>query len=300
MADMPSDFWAGWIIVLTTVSLIGLAWLIWSVYFAPEPSDGEADAPVWDETLREGQHPAPMWWFWLIFVLLVFSVIYLMLYPGLGSYAGALQWSQGGRLQDSYTAYEMAFSDARGRINQAPLRTLKADAALMASAGRIYDRHCAGCHGYDAKGQAGHFPDLTDAEWQWGGSAGEIEQTIRHGRTAVMVGWLPVLGETGVGQVADFTMALGQAPERIDNHPGQATYTRYCAACHGADGGGNALLGAPSLIDGVSLYGDSIEAIAQSIAMGRTGQMPAFGERLDQTQIRLLVALLTPEGDGSG
>ena len=27
--------------------------------------------------------------------------------------------------------------------------------------------------------------------------------------------------------------------------------------------------------------------------MGRNGQMPAFGERLDDTQIRLLVALLT-------
>jgi len=29
-----------------------------------------------------------------------------------------------------------------------------------------------------------------------------------------------------------------------------------------------------------------------TIAIGRNGEMPAFGERLDETQIRLLVALL--------
>ncbi len=294
MADLPTDFWAGWVAVLTIVSLVGLAWLIWSVYFTPEASDGKADDPVWDETLREGEHPAPMWWFWLIFVLLIFSVLYLILYPGLGSYAGALRWSQGGHFEDRLTAFETAFGGVRRRVEETPLAALRADAPLMASAQRVYDRHCAACHGADAKGQAGHFPDLTDAEWQWGGSARDIEQSVRHGRTAVMVGWLPVLGEAGVAQLADFTMALGRAGTGTADHPGQAAYAQYCAACHGADGGGNPLLGAPSLTDEVSLYGDSMEAIEHSIGVGRTGRMPAFAERLDQTQIRLLVALLTP------
>ena len=36
-----------------------------------------------------------------------------------------------------------------------------------------------------------------------------------------------------------------------------------------------------------------LAALRHSIAMGRTGKMPAFGERLDETQIRLLVALLS-------
>jgi cytochrome c oxidase cbb3-type subunit 3 len=96
MADMPSDFWAGWIAVITIVSLLGLAWLVFSIYFAPETEPEDAEGPVWDSNLREGSNPAPMWWFWLILAMMVFSVIYLMLYPGLGSYQGALKWSQGG------------------------------------------------------------------------------------------------------------------------------------------------------------------------------------------------------------
>lgn len=46
---------------------------------------------TWNETLNEGKNPAPMWWFWLILATMIFSVIYLMLYPGLGSYSGALK-----------------------------------------------------------------------------------------------------------------------------------------------------------------------------------------------------------------
>ncbi len=34
MADLPTGFWAGWIAVVTIVSLIGLGWLVFSVYFS--------------------------------------------------------------------------------------------------------------------------------------------------------------------------------------------------------------------------------------------------------------------------
>ena len=61
----------------------------------------------------------------------------------------------------------------------------------------------------------------------------------------------------------------------------------------GVAGTVNAAIGAPSLVDDEWLYGDSDEALQRSIAIGRSGEMPAFGERLDETQIRLLVALLT-------
>ena len=161
----------------------------------------------------------------------------------------------------------------------------------MTSAQRIYDRNCAACHGQEARGQADLFPDLRDADWQWGGEVAQIEQSIRHGRQAVMVGWLPVVGEQTVDQLAGYVLALGQS--EADDHPGAQPYRLYCSACHGTDGSGNTLLGAPNLKDGVSLYGSSVQAIRQSIAKGRNGEMPAFGERLDDTQIRLLVAWLT-------
>lgn len=292
-ADLPASFWAGWILVLTAVSLIGLGWLVYSVYF-PAPTEakpGGEESPTWDGNLREGAHPAPMWWFWLMFASLAVSVAYLILYPGFGSYGGALQWSQGGQLAASEAAFERQFGSVRRLIADASLEALQADMALMASARRIYDRECAVCHGYDAKGQASLFPDLTDAEWQWGAAPADIERSIRAGRTAAMVGWETVLGDEGVQRVTDFALALhdgGNAAGLL----GEAEYVQFCAACHGADGSGNPMLGAPSLIDGVSLYGSAPEAMLHSIAIGRSGVMPAFEARLDAAQIRLLTAFL--------
>jgi len=290
MADLPQGFWAGWIAVITIVSLLGLGWLVFSIYFAPDTEQEDAEGPVWDSNLREGSSPAPMWWFWLILALMVFSVIYLMLYPGLGSYQGALKWSQGGRLNESLAQYEAEFGGMRTLIAQAQVETLQADPAIMASAQRVFDRNCAVCHGYDAAGQAFYFPDLTDGEWQWGGSEAQIEQSIRNGRNAVMVGWQQVLGANGVTQVVDYMGVIGTTAAA--DHPGQTQYNQFCIACHAVDGSGNAALGAPSLVDDEWLYGDNREALTHSIASGRSGVMPAFGERLDDTQVKLLVALL--------
>jgi cytochrome c oxidase cbb3-type subunit 3 len=293
MGDMPSDFWSGWIIVLTVTSLVGLAWVIFSIYSTSgDPHDADEESPVWDGNLREGSNPAPLWWFWLILSLMVFSVLYLMLYPGLGSYQGALKWTQGGRLNDSMEAYEREFGGMRQLIAEANLETLQADESYMRSAQRIFDRNCAVCHGYDAAGQASMFPDLTDAEWQWGGSVAQIEQSIRGGRTGAMVSWSQILGgDEGVGRVSSYVRVL--STDAADDHPGQGQYNTFCVACHGPTGAGNVALGAPNLVDSVWLYGDSDEALHESIANGRAGEMPAFGERLDETQIRLLLALLT-------
>ena len=291
MSDMPSDFWSGWIIVITLTSLACLAWVIFSIYSSSGHSE-EEEAPVWDGNLREGSNPAPLWWFWLILSLMVISVLYLMLYPGLGSFKGALKWSQGGRLAESVQTYEQEFGGMRQLIAEAQLETLQTDEQYMRSAQRVFDRNCAVCHGYDAAGQAALFPNLTDDEWQWGGSPEQIEQSIRAGRKAAMVSWSQVLGgDEGVARVASYVRSLGT--DEANGHPGQAQYNMFCVACHGPTGGGNVALGAPSLADDVWLYGNSDEAIHSSIADGRSGEMPAFDKRLDETQIRLLVALLT-------
>ena len=290
MAELPGDFWSGWVVTLTLGGLAGLAWLVFSLYFG-SGKDQEEASPVWDGNLREGEHPAPLWWFWLLFVSLVISVVYLMLYPGLGAFGGALDWSQGGELRERLDRYSTEFGPTRRLIAEANLETLQADPRLMTSAQRVYDRNCATCHGYDARGQADLFPDLRDADWQWGGEPAEVEHSIRHGRQAVMVGWLPVAGEETVDRLTDYVLALGLG--EAAGHPGTQPYMLYCSACHGPDGSGNPLLGASNLLDEASLYGNSAQAIRHSIAIGRNGEMPAFGERLDDTQIRLLVAWLT-------
>ncbi|MCC6295735.1 MAG: cytochrome-c oxidase, cbb3-type subunit III [Pseudomonadales bacterium] len=294
MADMPADFWSGWIILLSVVSFSGLVWLVLSVYFrraGPERGQVTGEDPVWDENLHEGDNPAPFWWFWLLLAAMVFSVLYLMFYPGLGSYAGALKWSQGGQFAEHQRHFRDEFAAPRAALAGQDGATLAANPAAMAVAAKLFQEHCAACHGGDARGRAGLFPDLRDGDWQWGGSAEQIEQTIRQGRNAVMPGWQPVLAEPELRAVADFvaTLPAGAGAE----HPGRATFAQYCAACHGPSGDGNPLLGAPRLNDAIWLYGGTPEAIAATVAGGRNGRMPAFGARLDDLQIRLLVAWLT-------
>lgn len=289
MADMPNDFWSGWIVILTVVSFVGLGWLVLSVYFMGDDKAHPDPEPVWDKDLREGTTPAPIWWFWLIFAAMIFSVVYLMLYPGLGSFKGALSWSQGHQVQMNYNRFAEEFGDMRQEISERPLEELQADEGLMQVARGIYNRNCAVCHGPEAEGQANLFPSLRSGHWQWGGSAEQITATIHNGRQAFMMPWGDALGEN-LDAVADYVMVLGR--DEAQGHAGQATFNNFCSGCHAADGTGNPMLGAPNLVDDHWVYGGHREAIVESIANGRNGSMPAFAERLDELQIRLLVAWL--------
>jgi cytochrome c oxidase cbb3-type subunit 3 len=289
MASVAHGFWAGWVVTITVVSMIGLGWLLVNVYFARGDS-AEMAHETWDETLQEGTTPPPLWWFWLILGLLAASVVYLILYPGLGSYAGTLRWSLGGQIAASLASYEERFGPERQRIAATPAAELQQDTRAMRTAWHLFNDQCTACHGGDARGQAGLFPDLGNASWQWGGSEAELLQTITAGRQAVMPGWQAVLNDDGVANMADYVLSLASgtaAPSET-----ATLYMSYCSACHGPQGAGTALLGAPALNDGEWLYGGTAAAVRESIALGRMGVMPAFGERLDAAQVKLLAAWL--------
>lgn len=289
-ADMPSSFWSGWIIVLTAVSLIGLAWLILSVYFSKVDEAKEIVEPIWDESLREGASAPPMWWFWMLFASLIFTLIYLIVFPGLGSYGGLLNLSQGKRMVEAYENFDANFADARAAIVELSLAEIQNDLDLMDVAERIFKRECSACHGPDGRGQASLFPNLHDVDWQWGGSPEQIEASIRGGRNANMIAWGSILGDEGIENVASYVAQLSSGPAA--DHPGKTQFEQMCAACHGADGAGNPMLGAPKLSDDIWLYGGSVETIKTTLRQGRYGVMPAFNQRLDDTQIKLMVALL--------
>lgn len=293
MADMPSDFWAGWIVVITVTSFIALIWFIRDVYRAGD-QDAGTEHQVWDETLREGAKPAPVWWFWFILALMTVSVIYVILYPGLGANKGVLRWSQGDRITERFEDYEAQFGAERRRLQGLPLVQLEDDREAMQSAWRVFNSNCTSCHGRDAAGQARMFPDLTDESWQWGQDETQIEETIRSGRQAAMPAWEPVIGPQGVEKVANYVLALASGDATSPgNAEGAALFQQYCSACHGPAGAGQPMLGAPALDDKVWLYGGDRAEVIQSISRGRNGVMPAFGSRLDSTQIRLLTAWLS-------
>lgn len=293
MNSLPSGFWAGWITVITVVSLLGLVWLVIGVYRRQDEDAAEVTAQVWDETLRKGSTAAPLWWFWLILALLAATVVYLILYPGLGSFKGVLNWSQGGRIAAALERFDAEFGPERERIAAAPLDALRNDVTAMASAENIFAVNCGSCHGLDARGQANAFPDLTDASWQWGGSETDIHTTLTQGRMAAMPPWR-ALGDDAVNALTDHVVALSRGTADPETQ-GAQLFASTCSACHGENGQGQAALGAPALNDDIWLYGGEPAQIRDSIARGRNGVMPPFGERLDDTQIRLLVAWLTRE-----
>lgn len=293
MADLPGAFWGGWIALITVASFVALVWLVIDIYrAASDPEDAHA---VWDENLREGAKPAPLWWFWFILALMSLSVIYLMLYPGLGAWRGALGWSQAGHYDARVADYQRRFGAARARLLAMPSDALAADGDAMASAAHVFASQCASCHGRDARGQANVFPDLRDAAWQWGGDEARISETIRAGRQAAMPPWKDVVGAPGVEKLADYVLAMagghGGDPSVAE---GSALFSQYCIACHGPDGSGNPMLGAPALNDAAWNYGGDRAAVVASIVGGRSGTMPAFGARLDETQVRLLAVWLRP------
>ena len=103
--SFSSQFWPVWIIVLTLANILGCWWLIrWTSKPRPgEAKSGAETGHTWDEDLSEYNNPLPRWWLWLFHITLVFGLVYLVLYPGLGTFRGVLNWTQ----QSEYDA-EMA------------------------------------------------------------------------------------------------------------------------------------------------------------------------------------------------
>lgn len=240
MVSLPSWFWAGWVVVLTVGSFAVLVLLVWSTFFREGPPHEDV---VWDDDLREGDAAAPIWWFWLILTMMVISVIYLLLYPGLGSFQGALKWSQAHHLAHSIEKYDEEFDPINAEILARPAEELANDAAAMSAARSLFSNHCATCHGATGEGQINRFPNLRDDDWQWGGDYEAIATSIKSGRQAAMPPWGEVFSTSEIDELTTYVQNLSintaASKASAENH-----YVTYCAACHQADGKGNAALGA--------------------------------------------------------
>jgi mono/diheme cytochrome c family protein len=77
---------------------------------------------------------------------------------------------------------------------------------------------------------------------------------------------------------------------------GEALYVENCADCHGMDGRGNTArcMGQPyaDLTDDTWKNGGDDASVATSISEGSFGLMPAFQPKLDDQQVRALVAYI--------
>jgi cytochrome c oxidase cbb3-type subunit 3 len=286
-----STAWSWYVTILSLANILACVWLIrWTAKKRPgEGAASDTTGHEWDG-LREYNNPMPRWWLGLFYLTIVFALVYLLLYPGLGNFKGLLGWTQTGAYEAEVKQVEEDVAPLFAKYAATPIPDLARDPAAMATGRRLFLNNCAVCHGADGHGSRG-FPNLADTIWHWGGSPEQIEQTITQGRQAAMPPWGPVLGEDGVKAVATYVRSLGgHSGDAAQVAAGREKFQTICIACHGPDAKGNPMLGAPDLTDEYWLYGGSQDAVEASIRNGRMGVMPAHKDLLSPQRIHVLAA----------
>ena len=291
MSDFTSNFWNLYVAILTIVSILACALLLWfSGKAKAMTASDNTTGHVWDGDLREMNNPLPRWWVWLFVITIVFALVYLVLYPGVGTYKGQLKWTSLGEYQTEVD---------KGNANVAPIyakfasmspEQLSKDQQAMAIGERLFMNNCSQCHGSDARGGKG-FPNLTDGDWLHGGDPAAISETITKGRVGVMPPMGAAVGTPDdVRNVAQYVLSLSGSPhDSLKASLGKAKFGA-CAACHGMDGKGNVAVGAPNLTDDIWLHGWGENAIVAMINNGKTTEMPAQTAKLTEPQIQVLTA----------
>ncbi|NIP18207.1 MAG: cytochrome-c oxidase, cbb3-type subunit III, partial [Xanthomonadales bacterium] len=269
---MLSSFWNWYVIILTVASVLGCWWLLqWTKGISNrEGDDVGTTGHTWDEDLEELNNPLPRWWLYLFHITIIFTLVYLVMYPGLGNVRGLLDWTQVGQYEDEMALAKTAQEDVYAQYRDLDPAALAADAEAMGIGRRIFANNCAMCHGSDGRGAPG-FPNLTDDDWLYGNDFNVVLASVTQGRSGSMPPLAGALGVDGVQEVVAYVQQLsGQEADADLATAGEQRFALVCAACHGMDGTGNQALGAPNLTDDIWLYGGDTESITITIKEGRT------------------------------
>ena len=300
MSDFVSGGWSFFVAIATLVSILACGAFLYTLgrmRVARKTGDEPVATTghVWDGDLAEYNNPLPRWWMWLFYLTIAFSLVYLVLYPGLGSLPGALSWTSTGAYTAEVNDVDAKIAPIYARYRDMDVKAIAAQPEARAIGERLFLNYCAQCHGSDAAGSKG-FPNLTDRDWLYGGDPERIRQSISDGRNGIMPAFGPILGDEGVRNVVAYVRSLSGLPsDGVRAFQGKALFLQNCAACHGADGKGNQDIGAPNLTDAIWLYGSTEATITETVAKGRgqasaVTRMPAHRDRLDDARIKLLTA----------
>ncbi len=251
--------------------------------------------------IRELNTPFPKIVVWALILTFLYSVVTWVLLPawpiGRDYTRGILGLDQQEMAVSGLQKLDARRSDWMPQFASGDFTALQNDEVLMTrampAAHRLYLDNCSACHGSDAGGGPG-YPVLNDSYWLWGGDPETIAETLTVGinttnsdaRWAEMPAfdWMDIRER---GALADFVVALpdGNVDE---NSPAALLFSDNCSACHGDNGEGGMMNGAPSLIDTAVIYGQDRATVMQTLRHGRLGVMPAWADRLTPAEINLL------------
>lgn len=285
-----SGGWSLYVIILVVLNVVGSAWLLFWARTKSVDDGGPAQTMGHSfDGIEEYDLPLPRWWLWLFVGSIVFLVVYLVLYPGLGNFPGVLGWSSQGQhaaeVQEATDKYGPMYAAYAAR----PVEEIARDPKAVGIGQRLFANNCAACHGADARGGYG-YPNLADADWIYGGTPDVIKATILNGRVGYMPPFAPALGgDQGVKEVVTYVQSLsGQPVDAAMAAAGKVRFGTICVACHGMEGKGNPAMGAPNLTDDVWLFGGTAEEIELGLRAGRMSKMPAHGEILGEQKAHLV------------
>jgi cytochrome c oxidase cbb3-type subunit 3 len=291
MSDFTSNFWSFYVAIITVVSILACLLLLWfsgrvKVMATQDNSTGH----IWDVDLREMNNPLPRWWVGLFVLTILFGAAYLVMYPGLGTFAGQLGWTQSEQYQAEVAQGNAESAPLYAKFAGMPPEKVALDAQAMGIGERLFMNNCSQCHGSDARGSKG-FPNLTDADWLHGGAPDKIKETLTLGRIGQMPPMAAAVGTAeDVKNLAHYVLSMSGSPhDSLRANLGKSHFSA-CAACHGMDGKGNHALGAPNLTDDIWLHGYGENAIIAMINNGKVNPMPAQAEKLTAAQIHVLAS----------
>lgn len=291
MSDFTSNFWSGFVAIITLVSILACLVLLW--FSGKTKTMSTADnttGHVWDGDLREMNNPLPRWWVWLFVMTVLFAVFYLVMYPGLGSNPGQLGWTSTGQHAAEMDKGQKEVAPLYAKFAAMKVEDVSRDPQAMGIGERLFMNNCAQCHGSDARGGKG-YPNLTDSDWLHGGTPEAITETLTKGRIGNMPPMAAAVGTADdVKNVANYVLSLSGSPnDALRASLGKAKFGA-CAACHGLDGKGNTAIGAPNLTDNIWLHGYGEAVIRAMVNGGKVNPMPAQADKLSPEQIHVLAA----------
>lgn len=281
-----------------------------------EASGVETTGHVWDG-IKELNNPLPRWWLILFWVSVAWSVVYWVLmpsWPGLtGHLQGMREHSERKNVAAAVSALQAERQDRMARLMSVEsIEAVERDPQLLEFAlnagASIFGDNCATCHGAGGQGLRG-YPALVDDDWLWGGTLTDIRRTLQVGirsghpeaRLSVMqaYGDLGVLSSAEIGDLVEYIFNLsGNAADNAAVARAAPLYELHCVSCHGPDGRGDQVQGAPNLTDAIWLYGGERAEIARTLRHGRGGVMPSWQGRLSDEQMTALSVYVHSLGGG--
>lgn len=155
--------------------------------------------------LVELDNPTPTWMRLFFWGTVVFGVGYLVAFPGLGlNLTGTSQYKS---YRAELAQAAKAPAPATGAEGGDPLAAAVADPAAAEAGAATFAGNCAACHGASATGGIG--PDLTDAQWIYGGEPAAIAHTLAEGTAKGMPSFKTMLSERQRAEVVAFLLQRG-------------------------------------------------------------------------------------------